>query len=1166
MSCASCGNPLPDGARFCPTCGASVVPARSEERRVVTVLFADVVGYTALAEFRDPEQVKRIIDSCFERLVHDVTAFGGTVDKILGDGIVALFGAPVAHEDDAERAVRAALRMQETIRGYRIGPDGPMLMRIGVNTGEVLVGALRAGGDYTAMGDVVNSAARLQAQAPPGRVLVGAPTHALSHTSIGYQAFGHVEVRGREQAIVAWLAESPIAPPGGHRRRVDVPFVGRDAELGLIAQGLDLAIGRGRAFLAAVEGEGGVGKSRLVEEIGARAAEAHRMAIIVGSCAPYGQSSVWSPLASALGSFLRIDASGSAADVRAQVGEQVAELLDRAAADGETQRIAEVFLHLVGHPSTLDALDPSRLNDEVLRAMIAALQAAMRSGPIMLAITDIHWADPAMLALFEQMLAKLAGSPLVLLTTSRPDLEQAWPPMAGGYSMVRMRLEPLDREASSQLAQAILGDVADDLVVARLFEHSGGNPLFLEELATLLADREPGEATIDLPDSLRALIAARLDRLPATQRLMIDNASVLGSAGNWAQLVKFAEALGTVADHAAFEALAEAGLLAIDGRRWHFRSESVRDVAYQTLTKASRALRHLGVAHAMQASSKTSSSSAEEIAHHYASAAELVKEVGHVEGVPGDLVRRAVARLTDAAERAVDQMYARTGYRLADRGLDLIDGVDDRQLVAAERRLLIVRAEALTDLRQLDRARAELEALSASAVADGDQSTEAAVHRLLAEVARLDGRLADSRREFARSIIIWRTLDDHRELARALRGRGFLEVFGGTPRQAEPFLAEADEIYEQLGDRGGHAWVEQHRAWMSFLAGDFESAESQILAAVDTMADLADHGGLGWAFGLLAYVRFFAGDRQEAAELAARVRSEAEARDDDWAAGMMQALQAALTLWDGRTVESLQLSEAARVRFRRLGDRHGELQALAAALRATVALGRQSDARQMAEEIAALAASFDQPVYGAMIEAGAAIHGGRSRRALEATEMVLSEAEARGGISDYEARAVRALAFAMEGDIDNARVVSDAALEQQPVAALGRSVAALVASLDARPAEALEHAAYVPKYHAATYLDRVYADLAMAGAYRQSGDDAAAREALDDAAAAVAATGDVVSRSIVDTAQTRFGFAGNARHPSRAGANIGMWEGLLDALANPSTYHLEPAASPGGRG
>src|SRR5947208_8767457 len=233
MRCLSCGTEVAEGARFCPSCGQPL-RAGADERRIVTVLFADLVGVTTLSESRDPEQVKNLVDRCFERLVADVRAYGGRVDKIVGDAIVALFGAPVAHEDDAERAVRAALQMQRTLAGTTADLGAQVQLRIGVNTGEVLVGALRVGGDYTAMGDVVNVASRLQTLARPGQVVTGAATHAATRDVVRYDFIGEVQARGRGTPVAAWQAVEAVAPPGHRPRRASTPLIGRDEQLGVL--------------------------------------------------------------------------------------------------------------------------------------------------------------------------------------------------------------------------------------------------------------------------------------------------------------------------------------------------------------------------------------------------------------------------------------------------------------------------------------------------------------------------------------------------------------------------------------------------------------------------------------------------------------------------------------------------------------------------------------------------------------------------------------------------------------------------------------------------------------------------------------------------------------------------------------------------------------------
>src|SRR5437764_8124653 len=299
MNCPACGAPVPEGARFCSECGHRLV-ATPDERRLVTVLMADLVGFTGMAAGTDPEQVKGLVDHCFERLVADVTTFGGRLDKIVGDQIIALFGAPVAHEDDAERAVRAALRMHETLAGMRPDLAVPVSIRIGINTGEVLVGAMRAGGDPTAMGDVVNTAQRLQKLGAPGDVIVGSATEIATRDAIHYEPLGAVTLRGRDEPVHAFRAVDALAPPGRRRMRRRAPFVGRDAELSTLRGLTTMAVTRERAHLVLLVGDAGVGKSRLASELGDIAACDLGAYVLNGVCLPYGDPNAFGPIAEAL--------------------------------------------------------------------------------------------------------------------------------------------------------------------------------------------------------------------------------------------------------------------------------------------------------------------------------------------------------------------------------------------------------------------------------------------------------------------------------------------------------------------------------------------------------------------------------------------------------------------------------------------------------------------------------------------------------------------------------------------------------------------------------------------------------------------------------------------------------------------------------------------------
>jgi class 3 adenylate cyclase/tetratricopeptide (TPR) repeat protein len=1039
-----------------------VVAGAAEERRVVTVLFGDLVGFTSLAERLDPEHVKRLVEACFERLVDDVVAYGGRVDKLLGDAIVALFGAPVAHEDDAERAVRAALRMQSTLLDQvsNLGAGAtPIRMRIGINTGEVLVGKL-AGTDYTAMGDVMNAAARLQEAAPPGGVLVGDVTYSRTSDAIRYQPAGELVVKGRAQPINTWLAHEALAPPGGRRRRRDVPLVGRSTEMRLGRAALDVAMQGKRAVLLAIEGEGGAGKSRLVEELLAPIRE--RALVLEGAGVPYGEANVWWPIASALIDRLELDTNAppatSAAAARELVLEHGQVLLGNDHPE-ELENLADAFCHLLGHPSGLDAMDPAGAREALFRAVTAVLQAMLAESPVVLAVTDAHWADPHVLELLARVAGSLAHAPFALITTSRADADLRWPPASSRVTVVAIPLEPLSRDAAARIIWSVVGEELDDATIAQIYDRSGGNPLFLEELAELVAD---GGDVGQLPDSLRGLVAARLDRLAPAQRAVLDNAAVLGTTGFLFSLEKFANELGQPFDDSLVEALVGQGLLEVDGRRWRFRSDSVREVAYQTLTKSVRAARHAGVARSMAGAGVHAP--LDDLAHHAATAAELVAELGPVVGVPDDMSEQAVGHLVIAAERASEQGSLHTVVRHTTRAIDLL-GLDAS---VRGRPVLLLRAGAEVESRDYRAARHDIDQVLDAALAEGDVVSEAEARRLLGMIHQQHLEIDRARDELGRAVELLKDSGERAPLARALRARGFLELFGGSLQDAEWFFGEAESVYRELDDRRGLAWVEQHRAWASFLSGDVAQAEARLHAAAAALHEVGDRSGVGWAFGLLAFVHFINRRYAEAEELARTVIEEASERGEEWGLGMMQVLLANLRIWQGNPEEALALAEQARSRFRRLGDRYGLLQAMVPLLRSLVATGRQAATARELEELIAIGRSFGGEAFGSLAAGGAMMHAGDGQKAVELTSEAIAQQQFIG-VSVFEPHVVQAVGLAQCGQIDEARAALESVMPEQADNPFCRAAAALVAVLDGRCAEAIEWSTGVDTAHAASW-------------------------------------------------------------------------------------------------
>ena len=1111
IQCTSCGSPIPAEARFCPSCGHPVAFAQPEERRIVTVLFADLVGFTSLAERMDPEQVKRLIDACFERLVEVVLEFGGKVDKLLGDGMLVLFGAPVAHEDDPERAVRAALRMQDCLAQYvatsALAGSDDIRMRIGINTGEVLVGTL-AGTDYTAMGDVVNTASRLQAEAPPGGVLVGEVTHGLTSHTFRYEPAGQLQPRGREQSLKAWLAMEATAPPGmRRRRRREVGIVGRQPELTIADAALDLVINNGRGVLLHLNGENGVGKSRLVDEVIQRARDRGEVSVLEGACVPYGEANVWWPLAMALSNYLDLDTSVPI-DMARGAALQRSQQMFPSIAGSDIERLVDVFTHLLGYPSPIDKLDAPNARNTIHQTVAMVLEARSQRGPMVLSIDDIHWADPVLLDLLEFLVTSLSRHAFLLITAMRPGTEVAWPPRSDRSNVVAITLQPLGRLDTETLATALLGEAPrDEQLLTALYDRSGGNPLFLLELVALT---EAGGGHRELPDSLRTLIAARLDQLTPEQRQMIENAAVLGTSGAISGLEKFGTELGQGFSLDVLHELDDLGLMEVRGRRWEFRSESVRDAAYQTLTKAARAQRHAGVATAM----RSMTGQLEDRAHHTASAAELVQELGAVAGVPAGIVDDAVRLLTVAADRALDAGSLRMAVRHASRALDLTA----QHPIAPEERahLYLVRADAYTDQRNFEAAGSDIDALATIADALDDVALQAEALRLRGSLSHVAGRIDDARRELGQAVDLLRHAAHPALLAQALRIRGFIEMFGGSLVDAEWFFGEADTLYQSLADERGLAYIEQHRAWIAFLSGDLQVARERLTHAADIHNRLGDRNGTGWAFGLLAFVEFFEGRFTEAESLAEIVGAEAAQRGDVWAASMMHTLLADLRLWQGKLDEAADFAEKARSKFKQLNDKFGLVQSLAPLIRAQVALGRHAAAQRTAEELLTLSETAQNGPYPLMAVAGAAMHRGNAAVAIEMAERALEGIAAIGGRA-FEPMVVLSLAYAQQGRFDDALATIETVPESGADHPFTHAVSALILSSVGSAEAATKHAQAVTRSAGATYLDQVFAYVAAAGAEAQLGEQSAAELTAQAAVARAIAVGDVIAIAIATT-------------------------------------------------
>jgi len=621
------------------------------ERKVATVLFADLVDSTGLVSSVDPEVVRGRVNRYFDVVAERIRAHGGTVEKFAGDAVMAAFGVPLAHEDDAERAVRAALEIIPSVEELQLS------VRIGIESGEVVV---EDGESTFATGEAVNLAARLQQAAQPGEILLGPAARRLAAGAVEVDDVGPLDVRGRPDPV--WTARAIRIHAS--TRRVATPFVGREAELALLETSLARAVRDRRAQLVTIFGEPGLGKTRLVTEF---VDGIERATTLSGRTLPYGEGVTYWPLAAMIKASAAIGDDDPAADA-----------FEKLRACCESEAVADLLAAALG---VLGAAEGDRTPAELSWAALRWAEQLAEGQPLVLVFEDIHWAEEPLLELVEQLARSLQDSPVMIVAVARPELLDARPTWGGGIrNASAIDLLPLGDGESEELASALLSRAEVSRSQRGLvLERAEGNPLFLEEIAHALRD---GRGLDGIPDSLQAVIAARIDGLSADAKKLLQSAALVGRVFWRGALERLApdldvvELLDRLVDRE-FVVAEERSSISGD-HAYRFKHVLIRDVAYGGMSKARRAEEHQ--AFAGWVASRARDELAEIRAHHLEQAADLLVELAGT--IPDDLAREAADALEEAGRRGLRRGALRSARRTLVRAV-AIEPTPDRRYLAA---------------------------------------------------------------------------------------------------------------------------------------------------------------------------------------------------------------------------------------------------------------------------------------------------------------------------------------------------------------------------------------------------------------------------------------------------------------------------------------------------
>jgi class 3 adenylate cyclase/tetratricopeptide (TPR) repeat protein len=949
MICPRCGEENPDRARFCMACTAPLTaeaPAR-EERKVVSVLFVDLVGFTAASESADPEDVRARLQAYHARAKGEIERYGGTVEKFVGDAVMAAFGAPVAHEDDAERAVRAGLAILDAMRELELEA------RAAVNTGEAVV-ALEARpelGEGIVTGDVVNTAARLQSAAPSNCLIVGEQTYWATRHMIDYEPLDPVSAKGKSEPVAAWLARGARSRFG-----VDVepsratPFLGRDDELEVLRQVYARTLRESAAHLVTLVGEPGIGKSRLTAEL--REYVHSRPEIVFwrqGRCLPYGEGiAMW-----ALGEIVKAHAGILESDDPETAREKLAQTLEPIVPNesDRTWMLSELG-RLIG------AGEGAGDREQSFTAWRSFLEAVAAQRPLVLVVEDLHWADASLLEFLEHLVDWSTEVPLLVLCTARPELYELHPAWSGGKrNATTISLSALSADDTARLIAALLDrSVLPAETQQQLLERAGGNPLYAEQFVRMRQERSAGEE-IAVPETLQALIAARLDTLGSERKALLQDAAVVGKVF-WAGAVA---AVGGADERAVREGLHElvrrelvrpSRLSSVEGQaEFAFGHGLVRDVAYAQIPRAARAGKHEAAAKWIETiAGERVADYAELLAHHYTEALALAR-AANLE--TGELEATARRFLVLAAEQAASIDLHRTDA-LFTQALDLTPaGHPERG------RILVASVQFGLGARPVDETLASLDEAAAELRAAGD---EVGVGQALSYKSRELWAAGDTERAdqiLDEAIALLERHPPGPELADAYGFSTGRYAIGGRPELALPMAEKAIALSERLGldslkartlqlrgiakcdlgDLSGvddirdgwrsaiaHGWVRESTAGFSnfgtwtWLSRGAEDAIAIYEDGIEFLSRRGNHGGAVWCRAESTWPLFDLGRWDDLLESAELVEAFAAERGASQPLLMALASKARVLFYRGRVAEAAAISRDLLPRARTAQD------------------------------------------------------------------------------------------------------------------------------------------------------------------------------------------------------------------------------------------------------